>query len=91
MSHMCLMNSAAGAKKKIILDNLLKLELFYCGIRERERGGEKSYKYKQKIFHHPLFFVRSSMNISSLKTNKKRNEYRKAGKRRGLMCAIENF
>lgn len=37
MSHMCLMNSAAGAKKKIILDNLLKLELFYCGIRKRER------------------------------------------------------
>lgn len=34
---MCLMNSAAGAKKKIILDNLLKLELFYCGIRDRER------------------------------------------------------
>lgn len=51
---MCLMNSAAGAKKKIILDNLLKLELFYCGIRDRERE-RKSYKYTKKIFHHPIF------------------------------------
>lgn len=67
---MCLMNSAAGAKKKIILDNLLKLELFYCGIRDRER--EKVISTQKKYFT-TLFFPPLQHEYFLIKDKQKKN------------------
>ena len=87
---MCLMNSAAGAKKKDYFRQFIKIRIILLwNQRERER---KKVISTQKKYFTTLFFPPLQHEYFLIKDNKQKklNEY-KTGKQRGLMCAIENF